>query len=141
MKVTYTTPCKKKYLAELRAFVKKQLAIYKLPELEANKIVLAIDEACANAIIHGNGCDENKKLTLQIELLPATINIELWDIGPYKPDKNGNNKVFFGKIVGNCIEKKKKGGLGLMLMNTIMDNVSYYQKSQHHICRMQKLIK
>jgi serine/threonine-protein kinase RsbW len=49
-------------LKEIRSFVNKRLQELSVSELEINMIVLAVDEICANIIIHSNKSDINQHL-------------------------------------------------------------------------------
>ncbi|MGB1205478.1 MAG: ATP-binding protein [Chitinophagales bacterium] len=136
MKINYTTPCCRKRLSEIRHFVSQQIKDAKLSDLEKSQIILAVDEACANAIIHGNHCDNSKELKLQLEINDDRISVEISDIGNYHPHPKGSRST--QDVVGDCIQNKRKGGLGLRLMYGVMDNVKYYSKGSTNICSLTK---
>ena len=46
--------CSKKNLGEIRKFISDSLEEVDLDSKTKSALILAIDEACANAIIHGN---------------------------------------------------------------------------------------
>ena len=136
MKINYSTPCCRKGLGDIRHFVSQQIKDAKLSDLEKGQIILAVDEACANAIIHGNDCDNSKELRLELEIDEDRISVEISDIGNYQPRVKGNRST--QEVVGDCIQNKRKGGLGLRLMYGVMDNVKYYSRGSTNICSLTK---
>ncbi len=52
--------CLKTSLPEIRNFIWGRLEDVSLPESEKNLIVLAIDEVCANLIVHSNKLNPRK---------------------------------------------------------------------------------
>jgi len=137
MKINYTTSCSKTQLSNIRTFITQQLAPLQLSAIEKNQLVLAIDEACANAIIHGNLCNHQRTLQIELEINTSEIIIEIFDIGNYRP----NEMNFMPRdFIDDCIKNKRKGGLGLQLMHRIMDNVRYYSRGEVNVCALHKKI-
>ncbi|QQS31182.1 MAG: ATP-binding protein [Sphingobacteriales bacterium] len=137
-KIEFTTSCSKDRLSEIRGFVREQLAQLHISDVEKNQIVLAVDEACANAIIHGNNCDETKKLKLLLEIGTNNLLVEISDVGKFRPNEiNWSTR----NAVAESLRHKNRGGLGLALMNRIMDKVKFYSKNEVNICLLSKRIK
>ena len=65
MKDKLTVPCEKQSLSVIREYVLNQLDLFQVGEVLANQIVLAVDETCANSIIHGNQTDANHNLEIK----------------------------------------------------------------------------
>ena len=63
--------CNKSNLLKIRNFVSEALEGIHLKEVESYKIVLAVDEVCANMMIHSNQCNPTKKIDIQIDLRPT----------------------------------------------------------------------
>jgi serine/threonine-protein kinase RsbW len=127
--------CDRKNLKAIRAFVTDTLSPVPLSEITLNQIILAVDEICANLIIHSNQEDSRKKLCLTIRTFQNEIIFELEDNGtPFEqsdyiePDIQAN------------IKNGKKGGVGVALVNRIMDKVEYSVKGNTNVCRMHKTI-
>ena len=134
MRINYTTPCSTDKLSDIRSFVKNQLTNVALSEKEVYELILAIDEACANAIIHGNQCDCSRNLELELEIKVDKIKIDIFDIGNYHPsDFNLRTRT-----INDDIRDRKKGGLGLRLIHNIMDKVLYYSKGKVNVCSLTK---
>lgn len=136
MKYNYKVPCKKEKLRDIRSFVKEILDKHGLSEIDSSTLVLAIDEVCANLIIHSHQCNARDSIEIVINVDQTTGIVfdiidkaELFDISSYKEPK-----------LEDIIKKQRKGGLGLILVKRIMDNIQIIQDPSHNICRMTKKI-
>ncbi len=101
-----------------------------------NQIVLAVDEICANLIIHANSEDPSKFISLAISEQRNVVRFEITDRGlafkraEYKePDLQEHVRV------------GKKGGVGLALVNRIMDKVEFKTIGDQNTCLLYKKIK
>ncbi len=141
MKYYYKTPCSKKQLYNIRQFLAGHLRETTMSSKECHQIVLAVDEACANAIIHGNQCDSNRELQVELSITKKQVAIEIYDVGNYFPDESALK--WSDQNLQNSIRNKQKGGLGLRLIHCIMDHVKYYQrgKDKVNVCSLVKEIK
>jgi serine/threonine-protein kinase RsbW len=138
MKVNLTTVCSTRAQEEIRAFLNRYFENTGLTESEVNQLILAIDESIANAIIHGNNSDESKTISMDIDFSEKRIVIEIGDIGLF------NNTLIKSKVekdIKDVIREKQKGGLGLKLVYSIMDIVTFYTKDNKSYCSMVKLLK
>lgn len=99
---------------------------------EAQKISLAIDEAVTNVIKHSYNNDSNQKITIDYYLTDGGVRIRIRYQGlpPDISDEEVN--------IDRMIKKKKKGGLGVKLMKTIMDSVTYTTRDGENCCEMVK---
>ncbi|OWY17205.1 ATP-binding protein [Sphingobacteriales bacterium UPWRP_1] len=137
-KIEYTTSCSKDRLAEIRTFVAGQLEQLHLSEVEKNQIILAVDEACANAIIHGNNCDDSKNLKLLLEIGNNNLKVEISDVGNFRPhEMNWTSR----EAISDSVRNHRRGGLGLPLMHRIMDKVQFYSKDKVNVCSLSKRLK
>ncbi|MCJ8163957.1 ATP-binding protein [Pontibacter sp. E15-1] len=129
--------CTKKNLKLIRDFVTEYLHALSLSDILMNQIVLAVDEICANLIIHANHEDPSKHILLVItEERPGMLKFEISDEGlafertNYKePDIQEN------------IRNGKKGGVGIALVNRIMDRVEFKTNGSSNTCLLFKKIK
>ncbi len=138
MKINYTTTCCKNQLGKIRNFVSEQISTAQLSEIEKNQVILAVDEACANAIIHGNNCDEKRELKLALDVNQERIYVEIHDVGNFRPNEvNWSSR----DLIRTCVKNKRKGGLGLNLMHRIMDSVQYYNNGKINVCALTKEIR
>lgn len=135
MRINYSTPCCTDNLCHIRSFLAKQLDSTNLSVTDQNKVVLAVDEACANAIIHGNECDQRRRLKVELKIEADNIQVDIYDVGDYNcPNQNDISR----RDIQDNIRTRKKGGLGLVLMHRIMDRVQYYNDGKVTICSLTK---
>jgi serine/threonine-protein kinase RsbW len=99
---------------------------------EAQKISLAIDEAVTNVIKHSYGNDTGQQITIEYFLAADGMRIRIFYRG--LPPDISNEEVNISRM----IKKKKKGGLGVKLMKTIMDSVTYKTVDGENCCEMIK---
>jgi serine/threonine-protein kinase RsbW len=137
MKANLTTVCKGEAQEEIRNFLNRFFKSVAITDAEKSQVVLAIDEAVANAIIHGNNNDSSKRLELDLDINEKRIFIELNDIGVFDKEVR-EQKV--QKDLKDIIKDKQKGGLGLKLIYTIMDIVNFYSMNNKNYLMMVKLI-
>lgn len=130
---TFRTNCTKDQLRKIRAFVKEVLHGYALPEIKINELVLAVDEVCANLIIHSCSCDPNYSIDIAIKKEPNKLVFEFTNRG-----ESFNILSYKEPKIEELIESKRKGGLGLILVNRIMDKIEYARNNDSDIYRMHK---
>ncbi|MDW3208597.1 MAG: ATP-binding protein [Reichenbachiella sp.] len=130
----FKTNCKRERLKEIRHFVAEVLTDIGLSEIDAHKVILAVDEVCANLIIHSNKCNPSECLELFIE--DHGKDGVLFEIIDYGIGFNYNN--YKEPNLEEIIRKRKKGGLGIMLVKNIMDTVEFKNEENKNICRMIK---
>jgi serine/threonine-protein kinase RsbW len=111
-------PCNTENLKEVRKFVTSSLGRYALPDTELNMIVLAVDEICANRIIHSNKSDRTRMLEVAIEEEVDGILFYIKDQGEYY-----DNTKQLDPDIQNLLKERRKGGVGLMLVRRIMDSI------------------
>ncbi|MCC2548422.1 ATP-binding protein [Hymenobacter sp. BT175] len=128
--------CNRHNLKVVRDFVTNFLEKYSLLELQVNQIVLAVDEVVANLIIHGNAEDDSKFLTLRVSVIDGLFTIEIEDDSPtsYSP------ATYREPDLQEFIRQGKKGGVGMTLVNRIMDRVEFTNDDHHNLCRLSKKI-
>jgi len=136
MKVNLTTVCNTRAQEEIRAFLNRYFKDTGLTEPEVNQLILAIDEAIANAIIHGNQSNPEKTISMDIDFSEKRIVVEIGDIGLFD-ESLIKEKV--SKEIKDIIKEKQKGGMGLKLIYSIMDIVTFYTKDNKSYCMMVKL--
>ena len=122
-------------LKDIRSFVSKRLQELAIPELEINMLVLAVDEVCANMIIHSNHAENNEELEVMIKDEEGGVSFEIKDHGEaFDPNS------YQVPEIDEIIRTKRKGGLGLMLVKRIMDKIEYKREKDYTILRLFKKI-
>jgi len=126
----------KEKLRDIRMFVSKSLKNHALPDVQISTLVLAVDEVCANLIIHSHKCNPKENIEISITIDADTIVFDIIDDGAGF-DISSYNEPSLGEIV----KKKRKGGLGLILVRKIMDKIEMITEDNQNICRLVKNIK
>lgn len=132
----YKVKCSKDKLREIRGFVTEVLQNYSLSEIEISKLVLAVDEVCANLMIHAHNCNPKETIELSIDVKEnECITFEILDKGV------GFNICNYKEpTISEVLRKKKKGGIGLMLVRRIMDHIEFKRETNKNVCRLYKKI-
>ncbi|UOQ98511.1 ATP-binding protein [Hymenobacter sp. 5317J-9] len=134
MKSTLRIACSRSHLQQVRDFVRNYLNSRNLPEITVNQVVLAIDEVVANFIIHANGEDETQFLDLELAFGPHELNVEIADNGDtiFLPGAHQNPDL------RSYIREGRKGGMGMTLVNRLMDRVEFFTRGNHTVCHLSK---
>ena len=107
-------------LVKIRDFVINKALGAGFNEGDANKIALAVDEACTNLMKHSFNLDKTREFCVKIELSTYKFIIKILAQGlPFNPLQVSslNMKEYF--------KNYKKGGLGIQIIRSIMDEISY----------------
>lgn len=116
-----TVTCDLKNLEIIRDFVQENLNEIPLNcDITSNQIILAVDEACANSIIHGNHCDNRRELSVEIYKDDLNdLHINLYDSSP-----PFDITTFKMKDIKEKIRNAESGGMGICLIQKIMDEIA-----------------
>lgn len=125
--------CSTAALAELRSFLQQNLAIFKLTEVDRHQVTLAVEEVCANLIIHSHACNPKEEIHLEVKELNKKIIVEITDKGDAF-----NLLEYEVPDLSQVIEEKRKGGIGILLVKKIMDEIQFESKNGKNICRLIK---
>jgi len=131
----YNIGCSLSNLKGVRDFVRKSLIDQSISEVELGAITLAVDEMCSNLMIHAHHCNPDDHLELSITtgdknlVFEITDNASIFDINKFNEP-----------ALENLIHEKRKGGLGIRLVKSIMDQVEYIKRDGKNVCRMIKQI-
>ena len=126
--------CSRAHLQQVRDFVRNYLTTLHLPDVTVNQVVLAVDEVVANFIIHANGEDESQFLDLKLNFDNHDLDVEIMDNGdtiflpgPHQaPDLHA------------YVQQGRKGGMGMALVNRLMDRVEFFTRGNHTVCHLSK---
>ncbi len=133
MKAFLRVSCQKNNLYIIREFIKTRLNDLEVPPHVSHQIILATDEACANCIIHQHQCNSLSTIEVAIYREGHTISIEIKDTGEafpihtYKPPK-----------IQDIVKSRKRGGLGIMLIKKLMDEVKIEKQEDFFIYKLSK---
>ncbi len=136
MKYSIKVPCCKSKLKTIRSFVDETLGQYVVSDIDLNMLVLAVDEVCANLIVHADIEDKvsDECIVLNIMVKKNTIVFEVID----HKDHGFDFSNYREPKLEDLVKTRRKGGLGLMLVRRIMDDVEFKTKDHINVCRMVK---
>lgn len=119
-KFTLHVPSSTQNLAMIRDFVSSVGQQAGLGEDDVARLELAVDEACTNVIEHAHHGDITKDVVVRAIFDEKTLRLEVLDSGSGF-DPSGLPPADLARLV----HERKAGGLGLKVMRTLMDEVSY----------------
>lgn len=118
-----------KNLAEVRNFVATYAKNEGFTNQQINETRLAVDEAFTNIIKHAYENDENQPVNVDLQFDDEKLCVIISDFG-----KSFNIDSYKIPDVREQIKEKKRGGMGVYLIQNLMDDVSYRnQKSKNEI--------
>jgi len=129
-------PCTTENLKEVRKFINDNLSKYSIHENELNMITLAVDEICANRIIHSNKSNRDNQLEVEILNNNEGLVFKIKDKGEYY-----DNTSQVDPEILNLIKDKRKGGIGLMLARKIMDSIEVKKEDPYTTYTLIKKLK
>ena len=134
MSSTLRIACSRRNLQQVRDFVRTYLSERQLSDIAVNQVVLAVDEVVANFIIHANGEDENQFLDLALAVRNQQLEVEIADHGDTiflpEPHQSPDLRAY--------IRQGRKGGMGMTLVNRLMDQVEFFNRDNHTVCHLSK---
>ncbi len=113
-------PSSNENLVMIRDFVGKIGERAGMTPADLVKLELAVDEACANVIEHAYGSDDTREVTVKAILDSESVQIEIVDTG-----RGFDPASVEQPNLEQLVNKRKSGGLGMRLIRSVMDEVSY----------------
>lgn len=136
MSYQYNISCSLENLKGMRDFIRKSLRGHVASDVQLNEIILALDEMCSNLMIHAHQCNPDHHLELKIDVpQQGKVVFEIMDDG-----EMFDINRFHEPDLGNLIHEKRKGGLGIRLVKSIMDEVQYTTRGGRNVCRLSKKV-
>ncbi len=123
-------------LATIAEFVTKAAQASGLNEKATFEVQMAVDEACVNVIEHGYGEEDKGEIALCCECAEGDFVVTIRDNAhPFEPDAVPPPDTTC------CLDKRKKGGLGLYFMRQLMDEVCFHFTAEGSELTMVKRIR
>ena len=129
-------PSSTDYISLVRQFVGGIAQKAGFTEIDIEKIELALDEACSNVLQHAYKFESNNRYAIEISVKNAKLDIVITD--------QGDSFTFEEAVVPDIeqhVSELKVGGLGIFIMQQMMDDVKYEPSNNGNILRMAKYIK
>ena len=104
------------HIHKVEVFLKKVDAVARLDEIQMHKVMVSLTEAANNAIVHGNGANPEKRVTVLCRILPGWMLFQVTDEG----------RGFDPSAVESPLREEnllRESGRGIFLMRTLMDKV------------------
>ncbi len=120
-----TIPAATRYLTAVRRFVAIHAREAGFSEAEIDRIRLAVDEACTNAIKHAYKGNERGLIDVIIRVTPEKFHIIVRDRGP-----GFNPSDYQAPDIRRSVRHRKGGGYGIHLMYSLMDEVYFRRKKR-----------
>lgn len=120
-------------LSDVRDFITGHAESYGFDSNQIADIRLAVDEAVTNIIKHAYQGDTSKEINITLKLNNEKFCILLTDTG-----KTFEIDTYQMPDIKKQIEQKKRGGMGVYLIHSLMDKVSYTRKGQKNRMTMCK---
>jgi serine/threonine-protein kinase RsbW len=134
MKFNISVPSEKSNLQRIRAFIIDVLREQHLSDIEVHSMVLAVDEVCANLMIHSNNCSPSHSIAVEINIKnKRKIVFDIIDKG-----SGFDIREYPEPDLKEIIRKRKKGGVGLLLVKRIMDDIDFITNKDYNIVRLTK---
>jgi serine/threonine-protein kinase RsbW len=127
--------CLKASLPEIRNFIWGRLEYVLLPDSEKNLIVLAIDEVCANLIVHSNKSNPKKSIEIEAGSNGNSFVCKIHDSG-----KKFDIVEYKTPAMEDLIKQRRNGGIGLILVKKIMDEIELVSEGKKNIYVLSKTI-
>ncbi|MEN2993087.1 MAG: ATP-binding protein [Bacteroidia bacterium] len=102
----------------IRHFVRTHLAKVVLNSVELNQITVAIEELCANSILHGNKEDAQKELRLELSVQKGEVHAYLYDPAPPYDIHSYPQEPRLLRA-----DTTRPGGFGIYLLRCFMDEI------------------
>ena len=126
-------PSETAYLGLVRELTKRMAEVAGFAEPVAERLALAVDEATTNVIEHAYHGSGDREIELRIEDRGPDFRVEVVDSGA-TVDPRAVPRVDLGRYVS----ERRTGGLGVHLMEKIMDSVTFRRSARRNVCCLVK---
>lgn len=108
-------------LGRVRDFIESNLETSGLTKDCAGELLLAVDEAVSNIIMHGFKSAANGDIELEVKQQPEALLVHIRDNAPlFDPTRNSNPHLEISPL-----ERDAPGGFGIYLLNHLVDKIAY----------------
>jgi serine/threonine-protein kinase RsbW len=123
-------------LEKIREFVQSAALSFGFSEDDAFQISLAVDEAITNLIKYSFRDNSQHNVTIEINPQPNEFEVNILDKGaPFDPMHVPSPDM------EEYMRKYQKGGLGIHIMRSVMDKISYHPSNKTSNTNVLKLTK
>lgn len=126
-------PSQTSFLALVREMTLRMAELAGFDEAGGRRLALAVDEATTNVIEHAYGGATDREVEIRFEDRGPELRIEILDTGAMV-DPRTVPRVDIERYV----TERRTGGLGVHLMEKIMDSVTYRRSARRNVCCLVK---
>jgi serine/threonine-protein kinase RsbW len=126
-------PSQTTFLALVREVTKKMAESAGFANGTPDQLALAVDEATTNAIEHAYAGDPDRQVVVHFDDRGTDFRVEVIDTGAMV-DPRSVPRVDLPRYVS----ERRKGGLGVHLMEKIMDSVTFRRTARRNVCLLVK---
>jgi serine/threonine-protein kinase RsbW len=126
-------PSETSFLALIKELTKRMAESAGFGEGVPDRVALAVDEAATNVIEHAYHGATDRSFEVRYEDRDAEFQVEVVDTGAMV-DPRAMPRVDLDRYV----TERRTGGLGVHLMEKIMDSVTFQRSARRNVCRLVK---
>jgi serine/threonine-protein kinase RsbW len=126
-------PSETSFLSLVKDLTKKMAESAGFVEGTTDRVALAVDEAATNVIEHAYHGAPGRTFELRYEDRAAEFQVEVVDTGAMV-----NLRAMPRVDLDRYVSEHRTGGLGVHLMEKIMDSVTFQRSARRNICRLVK---
>ena len=113
------------FLADVRNFIQNIGTDYRFSNRVTHSMMLAVEEACTNIIRHGYKDVPKGKILIEAIIHKLSLEIIIVDQGEtYDP------RTAVRPAITELADRGKKGGLGIMMIRKLMDEIDYRSENR-----------
>ena len=133
MQYKYRVSCQKNRLRKIRSFIGRTLEKHLHSDEEIHFLILAVDEVCANLIVHTHNCNPQEFLDLNVSIENNYIIFEIRDTG-----SEFNIIDYKEPTIEQLVAEGRQGGLGLNLVKKIIDKIEILREEKYTVYKLYK---
>jgi serine/threonine-protein kinase RsbW len=131
--LTLAVPSQTSYLAMISELTRHMAALAGFDEAAAGRLALAVDEAATNAIKHAYAGAPDQLVQLRFDDRRDELRVAVVDTGATVDPRNVPSVD-----LDRYVKQRRTGGLGVHLMEKIMDSVTFRRSAGRNICCLVK---
>ena len=128
-----TVPSETSFLGLIREVTRKMAETAGFDEGTADQLALAVDEAATNVIEHAYRGAVDREVEIRVEDRGPEFQVEVLDSGA-----TVDPRTVPDVDLRRYVSERRTGGLGMHLMEKIMDSVTFRRSAGRNVCRLVK---
>lgn len=128
-----TVPSETSFLGLIREVARKMAETAGFDEGTADQLALAVDEAATNVIEHAYRGAADREVEIRVEDRGREFQVEVVDSGA-----TVDPRTVPDVDLRRYVSERRTGGLGMHLMEKIMDSVTFRRSAGRNVCRLVK---